>query len=125
MTAQTKRLAPCPGSPNCVSSDAADGRHSIAPFRIRGDAGFAWGALIEALGSMKRFVIVEQTADYVHFEAKTTIFRFVDDVELELREDEGIIAVRSESRVGQWDLGVNRRRIERIRQALQERGVVE
>ena len=125
MPEKLKRFAPCPDSPNCVNSDATDSRHAIAPFRIRSDREEAWKALLEQLRSMARVTIVEENDGYVRVKAKTRIFRFVDDVEMELRANEGIIAVRSASRVGRSDLGVNRRRVEGIREALRKRGVVE
>lgn len=118
------RLAGCPSTPNCVSSDARGKTHGIEPLAVIGDPVAAWKALREILDATPRVRIVEATSDYIHAESRTLIFRFTDDVEFELRASASIIAVRSASRVGRSDLGVNRRRIESIREQLRKRGVV-
>jgi uncharacterized protein (DUF1499 family) len=71
--------------------------------------------LKKALSGMKRTTIVAEKEDYLHAEAKSLIFRFVDDVEFYFPVDQNIIHVRSASRVGQSDMGVNRKRVEEIR----------
>jgi len=119
------KLAPCPNSPNCVSSDATDDGHAIAPLVIAGEARAAWQALIAHIQSQPRFEIREQTPDYLRAEARTRILRFTDDVEFSLRAADGQIAMRSASRIGYSDLGANRKRLESIRQALAEAGVVQ
>jgi uncharacterized protein (DUF1499 family) len=118
------RLAPCPGSPNCVSSDAADAQHGIAPLALAVPAAEAWGAARDAVAALPRTTLVTERPDYLHAECRSALLRFVDDLELHLREAEGLIAVRSASRVGYGDLGVNRRRVEALRSALRARGVV-
>ncbi len=120
----TQRLAPCPDSPNCVSSDAADPAHYAAPFTIILPAREAWPLVRDAVKAIPRTEITGQTDTYLHAECRSMVFRFVDDLELELRAGEGIIAVRSASRKGYSDFGVNRRRVERLREALRSRGVV-
>jgi uncharacterized protein (DUF1499 family) len=59
---------------------------------------------------------VEQ-GNYLHVEMRSLMFRFVDDVEFSLAASAGLIHVRSASRVGYSDFGVNRKRVERIRAA--------
>lgn len=113
-----RKLPPCPASPNCVSSDAS-GTHYIAPIAIRGSAEQAWQALIRYLESDRAFTVVEQQPDYIRAEARTRLLRFVDDVEFVLRPERREIAMRSASRVGYSDLGANRKRLERVRRALQ------
>jgi uncharacterized protein (DUF1499 family) len=120
VTYKTPMLAPCPTSPNCVSSDSTDD-HAIAALKFSGSAEKAWQAAKEALLSLPRTRIVAESGHTLHAECKSAIFRFVDDVNFELRPDQGIIAVRSASRVGYSDLGVNRRRIEAVRSAFNER----
>ena len=112
-----RTLAPCPESPNCVSSQAGDRAHYAEPLRYTGAAAQAWKRLEAALGRESRLTIVEDTGGYLHAEARTLVFRFVDDVEFQLDPDERVIHVRSASRVGYSDFGVNRRRVERIRKA--------
>ncbi len=109
-------LAPCPASRNCVSSQATDTEHSTEPLRFTGDATLAWGRLKSALGTEPRLSIVEDTGSYLHAEVRSLIFRFVDDIEFVLDPKAGVIQVRSASRVGYSDFGVNRRRVERIRE---------
>ena len=109
------RLAACPDSPNCVSSQSTDPRHAIDPLRYDGTAEKARRFLIEAVSEMKRARIVAAEERYIHAEFTSALFRFVDDVEFLLDSETKTIHVRSASRVGYSDLGVNRRRVEEIR----------
>jgi uncharacterized protein (DUF1499 family) len=115
----TRALASCPPSPNCVSSQADDPEHHTAPFRFTGDPAQAWKRLEAALAHEPRLTIVEDTGSYLHAEARSLVFRFVDDVEFVLDPGAGVIQVRSASRVGYGDFGVNRRRVERIRKTFE------
>jgi len=119
------RLAPCPSSPNCVSSDATDVRHAVAAFVLAAPAAEAWRAAGEAVAGLPRTRIVVQTADYLHAECRSAIFGFVDDLELLLHVDDGQIAVRSASRLGYGDMGVNRSRIEQLRDRLVGAGIID
>ena len=118
------RLTSCPKTPNCVSSDAADAEHHVAAFKLALPVQQAWRRAKDAVMDIPRTTIVEQTDSYLRAECRSLIFRFVDDLELELRPGEAIIAVRSASRIGTSDLGVNRRRVEQLRLELQTRGVI-
>lgn len=117
-------LAPCPSSPNCVSSDATDDVHRVEALALTGAPEEAWGSLREEVARWPRTTVVEDTGSYLHAECASALFGFVDDLELHLRASDGVIAVRSASRVGYGDLGVNRRRVEGLREALRARGVV-
>lgn len=117
-------LSPCPSSPNCVSSDAEDADHSVEPFRLAMDPIEAWRVVREVIDEQPRTIVITEAPEYLHVESRSAVFRFVDDLELQLRAEEGIIAVRSASRVGYSDLGANRRRVERLRAALAARGVI-
>ena len=112
----THTLTPCPASPNCVSSQATDAEHFTEPLRFTGDATLAWNRLESALGAESRLSIIQDTGSYLHAEARSLVFRFVDDIEFVLDPEAGVIQVRSASRVGYSDFGVNRRRVERIRE---------
>lgn len=107
------RLAPCPGSPNCVSSEAAVAEQRVAPLRYDGAAARARARLLEVLDGMDRARIVQSTDDYVHIEFRSAVFGFVDDVEFYFSPP-GTIQVRSAARIGYYDFGVNRERIETI-----------
>ena len=109
------RLAKCPDSPNCVNSQTTDEKHSIPPFTYEGSRQEAFDRLKQAVSGLKRTQIVEERADYLRIECTSALFRFVDDVEFYFPE-ENVIHVRSASRLGYSDLGVNRKRVEKIRQ---------
>ena len=110
------RLAPCRTTPNCVSSQAdarSDPGHYIEPL-----ARASWSALRELLGELPRVRIVEDQPQYLRAEFTSRLLGFVDDVEFHHHEGAGLIHVRSASRLGRSDFGVNRRRIEQIRRRL-------
>ena len=117
-------LSPCPASPNCVSSDAADATHRIEPFYLAASPAAAWEALKKEVAARPGTRIVTAAEDYLHAVEKSRIFGFVDDIEFHLKKAQGIVAVRSASRVGKYDLGVNRKRLEQIRRALKRQGIV-
>jgi len=108
-------LAPCPASPNCVSSQAHDQGHAIDPFPLRGPSPEAVAELKRIIRSFRRTDIVSATETYIHAEFRSALFGFTDDVEFYCDEKAGVIHVRSASRVGRSDFGVNRKRIEAIR----------
>lgn len=107
-----------------MCSDDSAASH-IAPLMIHGDPAAAWRALSEHLQSRQDFRLTGNGEGHLQAQAITPICRFVDDVEFQLRPAENIIAVRSASRLGYWDFGTNRRRIESIRTELINLGVVQ
>ena len=115
-------LAPCPDKPNCVSSFATDEGHRIDALAIEGSGEATWRNLQLLLESAPRVEIVTSSPAYMHAVYTTPIMRYRDDVEFLLRTDQIEIAVRSASRVGYGDMGVNRNRIEAIRDALEAEG---
>ncbi|MGD1920930.1 MAG: DUF1499 domain-containing protein [Pleurocapsa sp.] len=116
------QLSPCPESPNCVVSQNGDADHSIAAIPYTSDRAEAKETLLKVLSVVPRTEVIEQTDNYIHTESTSRIFKFVDDAEFYFPEDEKVIQVRSASRVGESDLGVNRRRIEQIRLAMEDIG---
>ncbi len=108
------RLAPCPESPNCVSSYETDAEHGIDPLQFTGSVVEARSRLKEVVAAMPRTSLITEEDNYLHFEFRSRVFRFVDDVEF-LFDQNGTINLRSASRVGHSDLGVNRNRVEEIR----------
>jgi uncharacterized protein (DUF1499 family) len=114
------KLTPCPDSPNCVSSQSEDDSHFVAPFAYTGPLQTARQKLLEVLTTMDRTEVVTKTDHYIHVTFTSRIFRFVDDVEFFFADDKPVIHVRSASRVGYSDLGVNRKRVEKIRKAFSE-----
>lgn len=116
------RLAPCPTTPNCVSSQSIDREHAIEPLACPGDARGAMSRLAAIVTAMPRARIISATDAYLYAEFRSVIFRFVDDVEFALDRQAGVIHVRSASRLGRSDLGVNRKRIEQIRKRWKDAG---
>jgi uncharacterized protein (DUF1499 family) len=114
------RLAPCPKTPNCVSTQATEDSQRMDPLPFEGGMDESTRRLQAALATMPRLKIVTATKDYIHDEATSRIFRFVDDVEFFLDREAQVIHFRSASRVGRSDLGANRARMEQIRAAFQQ-----
>lgn len=114
---QNGQLKACPSSPNCVSSQSRDAEHSIAPIATTDPIATRdrIAALIKADDSA---TIITQADDYINAEYTSALMGFVDDVEFWVNGDTKTIEVRSASRLGESDLGVNRKRIEAIRAAL-------
>ena len=108
-----ERLSACPSSPNCVSSQASDERHRIAPLAFNGDPDTAFARLKQMLAQRSDTAIIENEPGYLRVELRTTFF--VDDGEFLLDRVGRNIHVRSASRLGYSDLGKNRSRIEDIR----------
>ena len=121
MQAKIRRLSPCPSSPNCVSSLAADRKHAIEPLRYTGPRASARQRLMNILGKLKRARVILADPDYIRVECRSMMFNFVDDVEFLFADNENVIHVKSASRVGYYDLGVNRKRVEQIRAAFEAR----
>lgn len=108
-------LSPCPVSPNCVSSRSGDSSHYVEPYPYDGLQAEARRRLIIAVESISRSLVVAATEDYIHAEFTSAVFGFVDDAEFLFDDSRKVIHVRSASRSGYYDFGVNRRRIETIR----------
>lgn len=111
--AQDGLLAPCPNSPNCVSSQANDERHRIAPLLFSGDPAAAFARLKRIVSRRSDTTIVEDLPGYLRVELRTLLF--IDDGEFLMDPTNKVIQVRSASRLGYSDLGKNRSRIEDIR----------
>lgn len=109
------RLAPCPSSSNCISTQARDESHAVTPFRYRKSRAEAKEALKDVIRSLPRTKLVEEDESYLHYEFTSLLLRFVDDVEFFFDDETKTIHFRSASRTGYDDFGVNRRRMEEIR----------
>ena len=117
------RLAPPKPTPNNVSSQAdrnSDAGHFIEPLCYGGEANKAWEALRGIVSGMPRVKVVKSESNYLHAEFSSRLMGYVDDVEFYLDRALGAIHVRSASRLGRSDFGVNRERIEAIRARLLE-----
>lgn len=117
------RLKAPSATPNSVTSQAAlwpqhpmAARAAIAPLRYSGDGRAAMRRLADTLRAMERTTVVSDEPGYLYAQCRTKLLRFTDDVEFWLDEPAGVIQVRSASRIGRGDRGVNRARVEAIRQ---------
>ncbi|AFZ42682.1 hypothetical protein PCC7418_0452 [Halothece sp. PCC 7418] len=108
------KLTPCPNTPNCVSSQSSDAEHAIEPLPYAQITDIK-----RVVNNMERTTIIEETENYLYAEFKSKLMGFVDDVEFHKDDVNQVIHVRSASRLGKSDLGVNRKRVEEIRQQLQ------
>lgn len=114
------QLAACPDSPNCVSTYATDAEHSIDPLVFTGEVAEAQARILSILEGMERITLITDEPGYVHVEARSRTFRFVDDVEFYFDQEAQLIHFRSASRLGHSDMGVNRNRMQEISEAYQE-----
>jgi uncharacterized protein (DUF1499 family) len=110
------KLAQCPDKPNCVSSLAGDKIHFIEPFKYSADFNKAKQALIDTIKSQDRAAVISDSENYIHAEFRSRIFRFTDDVEFLFDDETKTVHLRSASRLGYSDMGVNRKRIENLRE---------
>lgn len=113
-------FVPCPMSPNCVSSQApiTDGDHFTEPLMHDGDLIQSQLMIEKYFLQLGNHTVVTSQLGYVHIEAKSKVFGFIDDIELYWPEADSVIHIRSASRVGYSDMNVNRQRVEQLRQAL-------
>lgn len=111
---QNHRLAPCPSSPNCVSSLRDSEKHAIAPYRYEKTLAEAKAVLKQVFGELSRTTLVQEKEVSLHYEVRSFLFRFVDDVDILFDDATKTIHFRSASRVGYSDFGVNRKRMEEV-----------
>jgi uncharacterized protein (DUF1499 family) len=107
------KLAACPGTPNCVSSQSDDAQSKIDAL-----PGVAIAEIKKVVNAMAGTNIVEEKDNYLYAEFKSKLMGYVDDVEFYLDSNTNTVQVRSASRLGKSDLGVNRKRVEEIRSKL-------
>jgi uncharacterized protein (DUF1499 family) len=117
-------LAGCPDRPNCVSSQARDQGHAIEPFRLKKGPAAGWNSITNIIGKFPRTTIIKANNNYLHVECKSRLLGFIDDLELKLNTDTGVIDIRSASRTGYYDFGVNRRRVSDLRQILRDQDLI-
>ncbi len=110
------RFTPCPESPNCVSSFEKGDVHGIDPIPFRGGEEEAMERLVKTVERHPRAKVITRKDGYMRAEYTSLLFRFVDDVEFFIDGKAGVIHLKSASRLGYSDMGVNRKRAERIRE---------
>ena len=118
--ANNGKLGMLPTSPNAVSSQTGDTTRKMEPIKFTGEPTAMINKIKNLVSSLPRTTIVTSSDDYLHAEFRSLIFRFVDDVEFLIDKENGLVHFRSASRVGQSDLGANRKRMEKISKLLIE-----
>ena len=93
--------------------------YRIDPIKLNSPPKIAFEKLKEILVGHTHAKLIEEKENYLYLEFETPVLRFIDDVEFLLSESEGIIHLRSSSRLGRKDFGKNRKRIEQIRTQFQ------
>ncbi|MDX1497229.1 MAG: DUF1499 domain-containing protein [Salinisphaeraceae bacterium] len=117
-------LQPCPQAPRCVSSQAQNERHAIAPLSLAKAPEEAWPVVKQLLQAMPRTSIVDERENYLRAEIVSPWHVYTDDLELLIQPPQKLIDVRSTGRIGYYDFNVNRDRVEALRAALIKAGVV-
>jgi len=119
LTVKDQPLLPCPNSPNCVSTIDVTESHASEPYRYQKPLYEAKAELIQIFSKFPRTTLVKEEEAYLHFEVRSFLFQFVDDVEFRFDEATKTIHFRSASRSGFYDFGVNRKRMEDLRGMLE------
>ncbi len=114
------RFAPCKKTPNCVSTqaDPMDEQHYIAPIKYSSTQAMAKKRILEAIqntgGTTK---VITQKPDYIHAENQSPVMKYIDDIEIYFNDRRKEIHIKSASRIGYSDMGMNRKRVEKIRKS--------
>ncbi|TGN10063.1 DUF1499 domain-containing protein [Leptospira ilyithenensis] len=110
------KLTACPKTPNCISSfsETNDAEHFRSPVAYKKPLPEAFAILKKKITDYERTNIIQEGGNYIYVEFTSLIMRYVDDVEFYFDEKNKLLHFRSASRLGKSDLGVNRKRIERI-----------
>lgn len=120
-SSEPRSLASCGARRNCASDSPHDTEDSLHPIPFRASIEQVRRIMTDAIAAEARTRIVVEGRRYLRAEARSALFRFVDDVELLADEDAGLIHFRSSSRIGRGDFGVNRRRLRRITALIRQR----
>lgn len=113
-------LKVCSKSPNCISTQAEsnDTIHYIEPIIFVGEPKDTQLLIESYMLTQERGRIVASSFGYVHFEVKSKLIGYIDDVEFYFPEADSVVHIRSASRVGYSDMGVNRERVRKIHNLL-------
>ncbi len=109
------KFQPCPKSPNCVSTQSEDEKHRMEPLSYNTSIEEAKTKIKDIIGSFKRTKLITENDNYLHFEFRTATFKFVDDVEFYFDDSSKLIHFRSAAQKGYSDMGVNKKRMKKVR----------
>ncbi|WP_211825047.1 DUF1499 domain-containing protein [Kistimonas asteriae] len=124
-TGDSAALTHCPPTPNCASTESDNIVHRIEPFILAAPADQAWPQIVKTVSDMPRTTVNTERPGYLYAKSYSRVFHFVDYLEVLSVPEENRLAVRSSSMLGISDLGVNAKRTETLRKALQEKGIIE
>ncbi len=110
------QLAPCPDTPNCVTTQQGNPDQQMEPLRYTTSQEEAQARLLQIVEAMPRSRIIADQPGYIAVEYRSPTFGFPDDTEFLFDAENNVIHFRSAARLGRSDLGVNRERMEEIRQ---------
>lgn len=113
-------LSPCPSSPNCKSTQEKRKRKRMKPIEYSEDLDLAKEKLERLLNLNPRAKLIEKDGNYFHYEFKTKIGKFIDDVEFLFDDKTKQLHFRSASKKGWSDMGKNKRRMKKIRKEWQK-----
>ena len=105
-------LAPCGSLPNCVNSQSGEGDHKVEPLRATAEQ---WHSLKQWLREQEDWDVVSDDRVFVQAVVVSPLMRYRDDLQLLYQPDRQLIQVRSSSRLGISDMGVNRSRVKALR----------
>ncbi len=108
-------LSGCDNLLNCTASTASEKKNRVEPIAYQGPDSEVIKQIAALIAAQKNTKIITQNTNYLHATYKTALMGFTDDLELLLDNDSGVLHIRSASRIGQSDLGANRKRIEALR----------
>ncbi|CAE6927583.1 hypothetical protein ACOMICROBIO_NCLOACGD_03162 [Vibrio sp. B1ASS3] len=115
VTTMTDRSqSPCGDKPNCVSTQDTREEYNLTPFTLTESTNI--DVIEQVTLELPGAKTAVKEGNYLRIECTSKIMRFVDDLELKIEGDQ--LIVRSESRVGYSDFGVNRKRAEQLRSLL-------
>ncbi|RHB50121.1 DUF1499 domain-containing protein [Exiguobacterium sp. AM39-5BH] len=110
----TKSLKPLSGSPNAVSTETSIEALRMEPLLYGRDRVHSIETIKMVMGQLPRTELVEETRDMLHYVVSTKVMRFKDDVEFRFDDETRQIEFRSASRLGHYDFGVNRNRMQDV-----------
>lgn len=106
----------CGKAPHCVSTKASSDARRVAPIAFAGSQEEFHAKTLSALQKMPNAKIIKDVGHYLAVEFQSKFFKFTDDFEIQLNPEKAEIDLRSESRVGYYDFGVNKKRVEKFRE---------
>jgi uncharacterized protein (DUF1499 family) len=116
--ATEEKLSDCPDKPNCVSTKASRAEQKIEPIPYTKSLSEFKVDVANALDKMGNNKVITSSEDYFSVEFTSSFFRFVDDFEILFDQKKSLIHLKSKSRVGHYDFGANKKRVEEFTKTL-------